>query len=78
MPTTVLTGDAIRIARTLTLQAMLKLEIKGMTRNGRSAYSILKEEFNLKGNKQKVYDQMAEIIFNFKQQNLPLENPNDN
>jgi hypothetical protein len=77
MPT-ILVGDQVKVARILTLQAMLKLEIKGMTRSGRSAYSILKEEFNLKGNKQKVYDQMAEIIFNLKQQNLPLDNPNDN
>lgn len=34
--------------------AALKLEMKGMKRKGRSAHSILKERFNIKGNKKKV------------------------
>jgi len=59
----VITGEAnIAFARALTLKAMLKLECKGMTRRGRSAYSIVKEEFHFKGNKEKVLKQLEEFI----------------
>jgi len=34
------------------------LEIAGMKRRGRSAYSIIKEEFGFKGNKQRVLKQL--------------------
>jgi len=44
------------------LRGALKLEIAGMKRKGRSAYSIVKEEFKLKGNKQKVLEQLEEIM----------------
>ena len=40
----------------------LVLEMKGMKKRGRSAYSLIKEEFGLKGNKQKVFEQLGEII----------------
>ena len=46
----------------------LKLEMLGMKRRGRSVYSIIKEEFGLKGNRQKVYDTMTEIINTIQQQ----------
>tara|TARA_R100000908_G_C3606585_1_gene58937 strand:- start:25 stop:159 length:135 start_codon:yes stop_codon:yes gene_type:complete len=41
---------------------MLKLEMLGMKRRGQSAYSIVKQETGLKGSKQKVYDQLTEIL----------------
>ena len=44
--------------RILILRSALELEILGMKRRGRSAYSIIKEEFGFKGDKQKVYDQL--------------------
>jgi hypothetical protein len=57
--TIVITGeDNIKAARILTLRSALKLEIKGLGRRGRSVYSIVKEEFGFKGNKQKVLDQL--------------------
>jgi len=40
----------------------LVLEMQGMKKRGRSAYSLIKEEFGLKGNKQKVFEQLGEII----------------
>ena len=40
----------------------LVLEMKGMKKRGRSAYSLIKEEFGLKGNKQNVFEQLGEII----------------
>ena len=39
----------------------LKLEILGMKKRGSSCYSIIKKEFGLKGNKQKVYDQLLKL-----------------
>ena len=46
----------------VTLKYALKLEIKGLKRKGRSVYAIIKEEFNLKGSKQKVLDQFSSLI----------------
>lgn len=53
--------DEIQMFRLRTLLSGLKLELVGMHRRGRSCYSIIKEEFGLKGNKQKVYDQFRAI-----------------
>lgn len=61
MPT-VLTGNNIDRMRVYVLYHALGLEIKGMQRRGPSAYSIVKAEFNLKGSKQKVYEQLETIL----------------
>jgi hypothetical protein len=50
--------------RLLTLHKMLKLEILGMHRRGQSAYSIIKQETGFKGSKQKVFDQLTDLINN--------------
>jgi hypothetical protein len=57
-----LTGTNIGIYRLITLQSMLELEIKGMGRRGRSAYSIIKQELDLKGNRASVLEQVGEYI----------------
>ena len=46
----------------MTKRSALVMEMQGMKRRGRSAYSIIKEEFGLKGSKQKVFEQLTEII----------------
>ena len=56
------TPNQIDAFRLLTLRGALRLEVMGMKRHGRSVYSIVKEEFALKGNKQKVFDQFTEIL----------------
>ena len=56
------TPNQIDAFRLLTLRGALRLEVMGMKRHGRSAYAIVKEEFALKGNKQKVFDQFTEIL----------------
>lgn len=59
----VVTGEEdIQFARMLTLKHALHLETMGMSRRGRSVYSIVKEEFGLKGSKQKVYDQFCKMV----------------
>ena len=47
--------------RMLSLIQALKLEILGMKKSGTSAYKMLKVEYNLKGSKQSVLDQMLII-----------------
>jgi hypothetical protein len=60
---TILTNpDQIAAFRLLSLRSMLKLEILGMTRSGRSAYSIIKQELGLKGSKTRVYDQLSAML----------------
>ena len=50
--------QAIANFRLRSLRGALKLEIAGMKRRGRSVYSIIKEEFGFKGNKQRVLKQL--------------------
>jgi hypothetical protein len=54
--------DNINKFRLLTLQSALKLEVLGMSSRGRSAYSIIKQEFGLKGSKKKVLEQFSRMI----------------
>ena len=56
------TPEAINALRVFALKAALDMEIQGMKRRGRSVYSIVKEEFGFKGNKQKVLAQLEEYI----------------
>jgi len=58
---TALTGDAIKLYQMRVLIAALELEIKGMKKTGRSAYTIIKEQFNLQGNRKSVLNQLKEI-----------------
>lgn len=46
----------------LVLRQALALELKGMKRHGRSAYAIIKEQFNLRGNRQSVYEQYCRYL----------------
>jgi hypothetical protein len=59
----VVSGDDIQVYRMKVLLRALALEIKGMKiSKGKSVYSIIKNEFNLKGSKQKVFDQFQQIV----------------
>lgn len=60
---TIITGkENIQAYRMKVLKGALKLELLGMKGRGRSAYSIIKSEFGLKGNKQKVFDQFEQML----------------
>ena len=56
------TPDAIAFGQMAARKGALKLETLGMKRRGRSAYSICKEAYGLKGNKQKVLEQMEKMV----------------
>ncbi len=58
--TTIYNPDQIDAARLLTLRQMLRLEMLGMTKKGRSAYSILKSEFGFKGSREAVFAALTE------------------
>ena len=63
------TKDNINLFRLLSLRSALKLEIVGMKKRGRSAYSIIKEEFGFKGSKQSVLADLEELIAQKKDEN---------
>ena len=52
----------------LALRAALRLEVVGLKGRGKSAYSIAKKELGVKGNKQKVLDQVNQMIQSMKDQ----------
>ena len=52
----------IELYRLARLKSMIKLEVLGMKRRGRSAYSIVKEELGIRGNKKRVLEQVTELI----------------
>ena len=57
---TTLTGNQIEAARLLTLRQSLKLEMRGMKRRGRTAYSILRG-MGFKGSREAVLEQLDDI-----------------
>jgi len=59
---TVITGNDIQKYRRLVLLKGLELECEGLTKRGRSCYSIIKQEFGIKGSKVKVLQQFAKIV----------------
>ena len=59
---TILTGESINQFRAKVLLGALKLECLGMKRSGPSVYSIVKREYNLRGSKESVYNQLKSII----------------
>ena len=56
------TKENISLFRLAALKSALKLEIAGMKRGGRSVYSIIKEEFGLRGNKRTVLADFEKLI----------------
>ena len=65
-----ITGDSIMHYRLMTMIRGLKIEIKGMrlTSRGRTCYSMLKSEYGLKGNKEKVLVQAQAIMDKIKRE----------
>ncbi len=52
----------IELYRMQVQKQALKLEMYGMKTRGRSAYALIKEIYNLKGSKQRVYEQFTALI----------------
>ena len=61
--------EQIELYRMLVLEKMLRLEILGLKMGrGKTAYSAIKKEYNLKGSKQKVWDTFKLMIETIKQE----------
>ena len=56
------TPEQIQGARLLAIKYRFKLELKGIKFKGRTSYSIVKEEFKLKGTRKDVYEQFVQLI----------------
>ena len=67
---TTITGNNIDLFRMSVLEKALKLELLGMKGRGRSAYSVIKSEFGLKGNRQSVYDQFKVYVSSRKEYDM--------
>lgn len=59
--------------RLIVLKSGLALEIAGMKRRGPSCYSLIKKEFNLTGNKQKVYFEYCKLLERYFNQPVPKD-----
>jgi hypothetical protein len=59
-----ISGAQIEIFRLMCLRTGLESEVRFGVKlaKGRSAYSVIKSEFKLKGNKQKVLDDFTKIV----------------
>ena len=58
----------IDLLRLLYLRRNLRLEVVGLKGRGRTAYSVLKQELGIKGDRQKVLDQVNQMIQSMKEQ----------
>lgn len=59
---TIYTGSSIDYFRLCALRGALRLEMAGMKRRGRSAYSIIKTEFGFRGTRARVLSQLESLI----------------
>ena len=50
----------------LSLRAALQMEVAGLKGRGKSAYAIAKQELGIKGSRQKVLDQVNQMIQSMK------------
>ena len=58
----------IDLLKLLHLRRGLRLELVGLKGRGRTSYSVLKQELGIKGDKQKVLDQVNQMIQSMKDQ----------
>jgi len=56
------TPEGIAFVQLCARRGALRLELKGLKRRGRTAYSICKEVYGLKGSRERVLAQMTELI----------------
>ena len=54
--------EDILLFRMLSQKAALKLEIKGLRKKGRTMYSMIKQEYNLRGSRESVLEQFGNFI----------------
>ena len=55
--------EDILLFRMLSQKASLELEIKGLRKKGRTMYSMIKQEYNLKGSRESVLEQFGNFRY---------------
>jgi hypothetical protein len=71
---TIITGTHIEFFRMCTLRGALSLEIKGIKMSrGVSAYASIKKQYNLKGTKLRVLEQLEAMIEKFRTEHPATE-----
>ena len=58
----VFTGHGVTMFALLAIKGRLRLEMEGLKGRGQTMYSLVKERFGFKGNRQAVYDQFCQYI----------------
>jgi hypothetical protein len=74
------TKDGIAFAQMAARKGALKLELVGLKRRGQSAYSICKQVYGLKGNRESVLKQMEKMVEDAiarKQDSIAVKGPHD-
>ena len=64
-------SDDVYFSRLKVLRAALGLELNGFMKKGSSAYSIIKNEYDLKGNRESVYRQFNALCVDKGLENRP-------
>jgi hypothetical protein len=60
---TIITGKRdIHLVHMLAQRAAFRLELAGMRRRGRTVYAIVKEEYGLRGNRRRVFEQFCKMV----------------
>ncbi len=54
--------EKIDLYRMKVLRSAMKLELAGLKRRGNSVFHIVRSEFGLKGNRQKVYEDFSNFL----------------
>jgi hypothetical protein len=60
------TPGQIQLFRMYCQKAALKMEMLGLKKKGRTAYSMIKEEYDLKGSKKSVLEQLQILIEHYR------------
>lgn len=63
-------GKRMIFFQLVSLRARLKLEIRGMTCHGPSAYTVLKKHFGFSGSRPKVLEQLEQKIQKIKEKEV--------
>lgn len=58
----IITGNDIKTYRLHVLRQAIKLEMKGLTNSRGSVTAMVKREFGFKGNRQRVLEQLEQVI----------------
>lgn len=56
------TGHGITMFSLLAMKGRYKLELAGLKGRGQTMYSLVKQRYGFKGNRQSVYEQFCEMI----------------